>query len=217
MANLGDMTTYVAKRLIDPSNTAVSTDDIHEALNDAVRYWKYRRFWFNEANDTATMTQDDPSFPYPDDFLVPALKDDGFAIEFAGIRYPLSKVSEGVYDGLFIANGQGLPRWYARTGSDEYQCYPIPDQNYTVRRHYLRDYVPLSDDADTNDFTDNAARLIQYWALGDLTDDIRQDSEQAAKFYTKAGDAFRQLLVMTNKANAAGKLTLHSNLLAGAY
>lgn len=211
------MTTYVAKRLIDPSSTAVSTDDIHEALNDAVRYWKFRRFWFNEANDTATMTQGDPSFPYPDDFLVPALKDDGFAIEFAGIRYPLVKVSEGVYDGLYISNGQGLPTWYARTGSDEYQCYPIPDQNYTVRRHYLRDYVALSDDSDTNDFTDNAARLIELWTLANLTGDIRQDQDQASAFRAAAQDEYRQLQVMTNKANAAGKLTLHSNLLAGVY
>lgn len=217
MATLGEMTVYISVRLIDPNNQAVTAPQVQQAINDAIRYWKYRRFWFNEANDTATMTANNASFPYPTDFLVPALKDDGFCIEYAGISYPLSKVSEEVYDALYIGNGYGLPTWYARTGSEEYKCYPIPQQNYTVRRHYLRNYPALSEDSATNDFTDNAERLIELWSLGNLISEIRQDTETGDGYYKKADDEYRQLNVMTTKANATGKLQISSNLMTGVY
>jgi hypothetical protein len=209
--NLGDLTAYISARLIDPSGTAVSSEQVEDGVNEAVRYWKKRRFWFNEANDTATLTAQDPSFPYPDDFLVPALKDDGFCIEYSNMRYPLVKISEPAYDALYLGNGYGLPEYYARTGSDEYRCYPIPDQAYTVRRHYLRDYDELTDSDDENDFTEHADRLIALWTLGNLTDELRQDTAMADRYYKKAEDEYRQLNVMNTKVNATGKLTIHSN------
>lgn len=206
------MQTYVAKRVLDPSHTVVSLDDVKEAINDAIKFWKFRRFWFNEVNDTAMMTAQNPSFPYPIDFLVPAMKDGGFVIEYGGVRCPLSKVSNIAYDDGYLTNGYGLPRWYARAGNQEYQCYPIPDQAYTVRRHYLKEYEALVDDGDTNDFTDNATRLIELEAIGNLVGEVREDMEAGSGFLAKADREFKNLLVMTNKSNAAGKLMLHSNL-----
>lgn len=218
MSNLGSMTTYISKRLIDTSNTAVSVPDVQEGINNSIRYWKFRRFWFNEANDTSTLTANSNAFPYPSDFLVPVMQDDGFCIEYSGIRYPLIKIEEAVYDGLYIENGLGLPRWYARTGSDEYRCYPIPNINYTVRRHYLRDYTDLVNDNDTNDFTNYASRLINLWTLADLTSELRQDDTDMGEYYRNAAmDEWRQLRVMTNKANSAGKVTLYSDLMTGVY
>lgn len=212
MANLGAIQSYIAKRLIDPSGTAVSAVDVIDGINESVRYWKFRRFWFNEVNDTATLTAGSASFPYPDDFLVPALKDDGFAIEYGNIRYPLSKVVKQVYDNLYIANAQGLPRWYARCADDEYQCFPIPNIAYTVQRHYLKDYVDLANNDDTNDFTDYAERLVKLWTLANLTQELRQDTDQATYYREAAENEFRNLQKMTSKSNGSGKLVLHSNL-----
>lgn len=217
MSNLGDMKAYVAKRLIDPSNTAVSGDDITEAINNAIRYWKFRRFWFNEVNDTATLTTGSSDFPYPTDFLVPVIKDGGFVVNYGGVNWPLAKLDMPNFDAVYLDNGYGLPRWYARNGDLEYKCYPIPNSDYTVRRHYLKDYVALSADADTNDFTDNAARLIQLWALADLWAELRQDQD-SSKYYREAcKDEYRQLQVMTDKANSAGKVTLYSPLVSTLY
>lgn len=212
MATFAEMTVYMSKRLIDPDNTAVSADDVKQEINTSIAYWKKRRFWFNEVNDTATLTAQNPDFPYPDDFLVPVIQDAGFVIEYGGIRWPLSKVDMPVYDSLFLTNGYGLPRWYARNGNEEYQCYPIPDQNYTVRRHYLKDYEDLENDGDHNDFTDYADRLIELWGIGNLFYELRQDEESGDKFHAKAMDEYRQLQVMTNKANSSGKLVLTSTL-----
>jgi hypothetical protein len=212
-ANFGQLTTYVSNRLIDPNNTAVSVADVQMAINQAISYWKFRRFWFNEVNDQATMTQGSVSFPYPANFLVPALQDDGFYILYGNVKYPLVKVDEGTMDSLYLANGYGLPRWYGRMGNSEYQCYPIPDQNYTVGRHYLEDYPDLLVNTDANDFTNFAQRLIALWALANLTSELRQDTPGTGDYYrTAAQDEYRNLRVLTNKKNAAGKVTIYSQL-----
>jgi len=217
MATFAEMVSYISKRLIDPSNTAVSADDVKQEINNAIRYWKFRRLWFNEVADTATLTAQNPDFPYPTDFLVPSIKDGGFVIEYGGIRWPITKVDMQTFDAIYLTNGYGLPRWYARNADLEYQCYPVPDQNYTVLRHYLKDYEDLEDDGDTNDFTDHAYRLICLWSLADLSMELRQDSASSEYYRTAAKDEYRQLCVMNDKANSAGKLTLTSTLTSSIY
>ena len=215
MATFGAMTTYVAKRLIDPAGTAVASTDVQDALNEAINYWKFRRFWFNEVSDTATLTAQSASFPYPANFLMPVIDDDGFNIQYGGVTYPLSKVSMPVYDSLFLTNGYGLPRWYARIGNEEYQCYPIPNLNYTVNRHYLNDYTALVNDADTNDFTTYAARLIELWALGNLVTELRQDTAMGDYYRAASQNEYKNLRVRTDKENGSGRLTIYSQLASG--
>ena len=212
MATLGEIQTYISKRIIDPNGTAVSAEDIRSAINESIQYWKFRRFWFNEVNDTATLTAGSAAFPYPSDFLVPAKKSDGFAVEYGGIRYPLEKVTKHIYDGLYVANAQGLPRWYARMADDLYQCFPIPNVNYTIQRHYLKDYPAITNVNGTNDFTVYADRLIKLWTIANLSQEFRQDTEQSSYFRTAAKDEYENLQKMTEKSNSSGKLVLHSNL-----
>lgn len=212
MANLGEIQTYISKRLIDTNGTAVSAQDIITAINESIRYWKYRRFWFNEVEDTTTLTEGSADFPYPDDFLVPAVKDGGFAIEYGNIRYPMTKVDKITYDRMYIANAKGLPRWYARCANKEYQCFYIPNMDYTVNRHYLKDYADLVSNTDSNDFTENADRLIKLWTLANLWQEFRMDQTQSGYYRTAATDEWDNLKVLNNKMNSAGKLNLHSNL-----
>jgi hypothetical protein len=212
MATFGSMQSYIAKRLIDPSGTAVDSSDIQEAINNSIAYWKLRRFWFNEVSDKDTLTAQSASFPYPADFLMPALKDDGFYIEYANVRYPLVKIEQTVYDALYLANGYGLPRWYARTGNQEYQVYPIPNLNYTVGRHYLKEYNDLVNASDTNDFTINASRLVNLWALANLVTELRQDVAMGDYYRAAAQNEYRNLRVRTDKENATGKVTIYSQL-----
>lgn len=217
MATFGDMTTYISKRLIDPTNTAVDVSDVQQAINDSIAYWKFRRFWFNEISDTAILTAQDASFPYPDEFLVPATDDDGFYIQYGNVRYPMVKTTMQVYDALYLSNGYGLPKWYARLGNQQYQCYPIPDQAYTVGRHYIKDYAALSTSGDANDFTTNAARLIELWALGNLVTELRQDANMGDYYRSASQNEYRNLRVLTDKMNGSGKLTIYSQLVGGGF
>lgn len=211
MATFGEMQTYVSKRLLDANNTAITSSDVAASINNSIRYWKYRRFWFNSVSDTVTLTLNDGTIPQTGDFLVPV--GGGFFIEYSSQRWPLQKVSADCYHDTYLDNGYGEPRIYARMGQ-AYECYPLPDRAYTVRRDILKDYSDLSDGSDTNDFTDNADRLINLWSLADLTAELRQDLEMENYYRNAARDEYRQLGVMSAKSNGSGTLTLNSFLTA---
>lgn len=211
MATFGQMKTWVSKRLLDPLNTSVSSDDVGELINMAQNYWKKRRFWFNEVTDTTTLTQGDNSVPLPSDFLVPSI-DDAFVIEYSGIRYPLKKVSESQYNAMYLSNGIGQPWWYSRQADTEYKVYPIPDRDYTLRRFYLRNYSDFSDDADTNGFSENANLLLQYTAAAYGMRDFLQDQNMYNAFLAQANSEYQNLLLQTRKDNATGALTVTSML-----
>jgi hypothetical protein len=211
MATFGDMQIWVSKRLQDPNNTAVSSPDVGDLINDAIDYWKNTRFWFNEITDTTTLAQSDPSVPLPDDWLVPSI-DNCFVIEYSGIRYPLKKVSEQQYNAMYLSNGIGQPWWFAKLATQGYQVYPIPDRDYTLDRYYLRDYADLVEPNDENDFTDNATRLIQYTAAAYGSRDFRQDADMYSAFWAQAQMEAQSLLETTRKDNATGSLTITSML-----
>lgn len=213
MPTFGDIQTAVSKRLLDPNNVSISSQDVGNSINDAIAYWKFRRFWFNEVADTATLTAQNGSFPYPDDFLVPATEDDGFYIAYSNQRYPIKKVTQQVYDGIFLNNGFGLPRFYARIADTGYQCYPLPDRDYTVGRHYLKEYQDLVNLTDANDFTIYADRLITLWTLADMTYEFQQDDKMSPYYRDRAMKEYNNLQVMSGKSNGIGKLTLNSILI----
>jgi hypothetical protein len=208
MATFGDMKTWVSKRLQDPSNTAVSESDVGELINQAMGYWKNTRFFFNEVTDTTTLTTGDASIPLPADFLCPSI-DSAFVIEYSGIRYPLKKVSGTIYNEIYLSNGIGQPYCFARQANIEYQVYPVPDRDYTLRRFYLKDYDDFVDDADTNDFSTEADRLLKYTAAAYGSRDFRQDAEMYNAFWAQAQQEKQDLLNQTRKENAAGSLATY--------
>ncbi len=212
MATFGEMQTYISARLLDPNNTAVSSSTVGAAINDAIKYWKFRRFWFNTRDDDSTLTQGDPVIPLPDDFLVELPMNDGFVIAYGGMRWPLIKKNPRDYDDVYLTNGTGLPQIYT-VKAGVYYCYYLPDQNYTIRRYWLRDYEDLENSNDTNDFTDNADRLIELWALANLMAELRQDKEMETYYRNAAKDEYSNLGVMNAKVNSPGHATLHSYLM----
>lgn len=212
MATFGDIIGSVSRRLIDPQQTAVSRSDVAAAINDAVSYWKNNRFWFNELIFTDTVLQHTGTIPLPSDFLVPSKDDGAFDIEYSQLRYPLLKTSQQIYDNRYLANGYGLPRYYARLASQEYQVYPLANIDYTIRGYYLPDFPDLVADTDTNLFTINAPRLLTLWATADLMEELRQDNETSDYFRTRAQREAQNMFDLTREKNATGSLTLYSEL-----
>lgn len=216
MATFIQLQERVSRRLLDASNTAVSEDDVKDSINDAIDYWKFRRFWFNTVRDTDTLTAQSGVIPLPVDFLVPLSDDAGFEVEWSNMRYPLAKLDQAQYDGIWRGNGYGLPRFYANNAG-VYSVFPLPDQDYTIRRNYLKTYVALNLDADTNDFTIYAPRLTTYWALANLFRDFRQDDKMSDAFFNSAQLEYQNLLVMTTKSNATGGLSIDTQLTGESY
>jgi hypothetical protein len=212
MATFGELQTKVSKRLLDTNNVAVSLSDVADSINDAIRYYKKHIFWFNEINDSVNLTTGDNTIPVTGDFLVLSKDNDGLNIEYSQQRYPLKKISQNEFDRRFLDNGFGIPQVYAKIGQ-EYKCYPIPDRDYKLNRYYLKDYDPLEGASDTNDFTDNAERLIYLWACANLTAEFRQDDKMEAYYRNAATDEYNNLKSFTIRHNTSGQIQIDSTLL----
>jgi hypothetical protein len=208
MATFADIKTRVSGRLLDPNNTAVSSADVAASINDTIRYWKSTEFWFNSKYADVTLTIEDGTIPLPDDFYCPATKNGGFQIEYSNQRYNLSKIEPTQYSAAWQDNGYGIPQSYARLGQS-YEVLPLPDRAYTLKCLYLKEYADLVNDADTNDFTNNASRLITLWTCANLIAELRQDEKMESYFRQACMDELRQLQQMTGNLNSTGTLAIY--------
>lgn len=228
MPTFAQLKTIVSRKLIDPNNTAISASDVGQAINDAIRFWRYRRFWFNESSTTLTMDINDPfvlgygntnsSYPLapvlPSDFLE-ELPKDGFVIQYSNLSYTMNKVHPREYDNQNV-RGQGLPYCYTwRNGN--YEFYWYPNLAYTLSVYYFKNYVDLVSDNDNNDFTNLADQLVIYEALSRLSGEDRQDLEMNNSYAAKADREYSNLERRTFKKTASGKLSVDSILDNRAY
>jgi hypothetical protein len=219
----GTLQSRISARLIDPSNVAVSASNVAQAINDAVAFWKTRMFYFNQNTANLTLDVNDPyilgygntksSYPsapvLPQDFLFED-PDNGFTIPYNNLTYKIEKVSQAIYDNANI-RGNGLPYIYCfRQGN--YEIYFFPQIAYTCKVNYFKDYQPLVNSTDTNDFTNYADKLIEYDAIGRLLADLRLDDERAEKFFARAQSEYTNLKSRSRKQNATGRLEVESIL-----
>ena len=209
MATLTELQTKVSTRLLDTSNTVVSLSQITDALNSAIKTWKYKRFWFNTKIGNITLTADSATLTPPADFLI-ELPKSGFTINYGNTKWPIKKISPNMYDEL-DNQSNGLPRLYTKVGG-VYSVYYIPDQAYTVICRYLEDYDDLASSGDSNDFTTNAEDLIMYDALAKLHGELRQDEKMESYYAARAVNEYKILRDFTSKNTASGELSVNSIL-----
>lgn len=218
-ATFSVLQTRVAKRLIDPNSIAVSITDVQQAINDAIGFWKTRKFFFNQATTNLTMDINDPyvrgpasgvisGYPgapqLPSNFLVED-QDNGFVIPYNQLRYTMQKMPPLLYDAENIA-GVGLPFIYTfRNGN--YEFYWYPQIAYPLSVYYLKDYPDLVNPTDTNDFTTFAANLVVYEAVSRVLSDVRLDDERAGKFKARADEEYDNIKGRSFKQNASGQMT----------
>lgn len=210
MPNFAQLKAIVSRKLIDPSNTAIAAADVGAAINDAIHFWRNRRFWFNEGSASIPLNAGNPLIPnLPADFWYEVPKN-GFVIAFNGLSYTLRKVTPLEYDATNVG-GLGLPDCYVyRNGG--YSIYPIPNLNYTLNCYYLKNYADLANDSDSNDFTNLADQLLIYEALSRLAGEDRQDEAMGNNYAIKADREYKNLVSRTSKQTETGTLAVQTIL-----
>ncbi len=206
MATFAELKDRVSKRLMDESNTAVSTADVASAINNAIKTWAKKSFWFNEAHGTLTLATGATYITGLPTYFDYERPDNGFVISYAGSFYPLTKVKPEEFD-LANAGGSGMPSIYTyRNGI--YEIYPYPDQSYTATVNYVKKYANLASASDTNDFTNEAEMLIVYDASARLNAELRQDLDMAGYYQNAAAFEYTQLLERTRRQAGTGSLVV---------
>lgn len=223
MATFGALQTKVSKKLIDANNTAIAASDVADAINDALHFWKYQRFWFNEAQVAITMDVNDPfilgygnsNATYPNapklpQYFLYEFPEDGFVINYNNLSYTMAKKAPKLYDAMNVT-GMGVPAIYTfRNGN--YEFYFYPNIAYTMNVYYIRDYPDLVNQQDVNDFTNYAGLLLVYEALSRLIGEQRQDLDMAAAYEKKARREYENLKARGFQQTESGELTFETIL-----
>lgn len=210
MATLAEIRTKIAERLQDPSFTSITSASVDSVINDALRYYKYHVFWFNEKSTIITLNQGDPVIPnIPADFLV-ELQSGGLTIHYSNLFYPLRKISSDVYDGSNV-EGIGIPYVYTYR-SQQFEVYFYPNIAYDLTLRYIKDYADLVNGTDTNDFTVYADRMIIYNALSRIYAEYKQDPNMEQYYTARARDEELNLKRRSDSLTGSGVLTINSYL-----
>lgn len=206
MPTFAELKGRVAQALLDPNNAAISDADVGQAVNDALRYWRYRRFWFNSAKVDLTLVAGNPVVPnVPADLLFEMAKF-GLVVKYNQLSYPLRKVLPHEYDAQ-NNEAQGLPEIYTwRNG--QFELFWYPNQAYTLTLNYVKDYAPLVNAADNNDFTNQADSLLIYEAASRLYGTLRQDRQKADDYLRDAMREYDNLCIKTGKQTGSGSLAV---------
>jgi len=214
MPTFVELRKMVSRRIQDPNNTAISVMDVGDTINASIRYWKQKRFWFNDITQTVTTVANSPVVPATTIPILYVFKNDGLTLYDQSYRYVLPHMTPEEYDNADI--GQiGRPQGYTyRNGG--YELYYYPMQAYPLKLHGVRDYDDLVDDSDSNDFTELADRLIIFDSMSRIYAEFRQDLESASIFSAAADEEFKNLMSRTSENVTTGRMTV-PNSFGGCY
>lgn len=212
MATFGELQTKASTRLKDANNTAVSSADVADVINDAIQHWSKKRFWFNEFKEDVTLAVGDPVLPALPNNVTPLylFQENGLVINYASTRWPLAKVSPAEYDDL-NAEGKGLPfAWTQRGDGLAIELYWYPDVAYTAVARGVKAYDRFATNGNennlTNDFTVEAPDLILYEALSRLYGEFRQDPKMEEYYSNRAVNEYKNLNGQTRRNKATGRI-----------
>lgn len=190
------LTLRIAKEL----NRSNLTDEIKNAINDAIVEADGDRYFFNEVRGFTFQTVPDTEM-YVDMnlseidtmYLLYNSGPGGAPNPNARLQiYPTNNqiMNEWTSSGAVII---GPPRRYARTVQN-IRLYPIPDQTYTITVDGYKGLTPLVNDGDVNDWLLNGELYIRALAKRNVLRDIIKDFKEASIFDAMAEDYKQDLI-----------------------
>lgn len=210
MATFGELKTRIAQKL---GNQSTLTSQIATAINETILYYQQEAFWFNEASSTIVLTQGDNVVgSMPSDFLYET-KLNGLVITYSNTRYVLTKKHPVIYDSMNV-QASGLPFMY-KNQNDTLFVYPYPDQSYSMSLSYIKSYATLTNDADTNDWTNYAVRLIEARTLADMWLDQGKSGDRYTTYVDKARKEYLMLKRRSDERRATDEMITENN--TGSY
>lgn len=201
MGTLADLKSRIALEL---ARTDLS-NQIANAIDDAIKYYGRERFWFNQSrNITFTTVAAQQSYGAADQALIPSLIkiDDIF---FSTEKYPLDRYSPTDFE--FLTGGttaNGKPYAYTYTDS-QILLYPTPNDSYTMRL-YAHYKLPSISDNGTNAWTDDAEELIRTHAKQLLYLDSLEDDQGATRMGVKIPELLAGLRAETSARMGTGRI-----------
>lgn len=178
MATLAQIRAVVSRKTQDPDNTARSASVVDAEINRAIRYYSNKRFWFNEDVEDLTTVADTQTVTPSSN--ISHLSTNAFLLIDAQVKIDLEYLQPADF---FERDQDQTGRPYYFTMRDNvYYLLPTPQQAYTIKFRYLKQYADLASDSDTNDFTNNAQDLIALHAIKNIYAEDKEAPDLAATY-----------------------------------
>jgi hypothetical protein len=199
VATYGQLQSIIKDRL----NEDYLDSQIASAINSSIDFFEQEHMWFNEGVANIILNTGDPVIPnIPADFNY-EVRNGGLQIVDNNNHFPLRRINNVEYDSI---NNQssGRPYVYVQK-NNQILLYSFPDQNYPLELYYVKTYADLVNESDTNDWTVNAARLIEAKTIEDIWLNQRKDIERWRFFMAKTAEEFKRIQrqnkqrIITNK------------------
>lgn len=202
----------IGSRLQDASFRSISSANVDDIINQSLKYYKFRRFWFNDSVVDITLVQGQSVVPSIPSDLLQELPEGAMTILYSNIYYPLEKRSSEIFDNENVS-ATGLPYIYTYR-KQQYEVYFLPNIAYLLKLRYLKNYVDLVADGDTNDFLTFADMMVYYNSLSRIYGEYKQDPKMEAYYTARATDEESNVNRRTSSLSGTGSLVLHSNLIS---
>ncbi len=208
------MTTYTlaglkAQIADDLARSDLSTQ-IGDAIENAIKQRKVRRFYFNETRSTTFATVANQSeYASSDDTDIPLFLeiDQVFVTDSGGSVFPIEQEDVAELTWL-LGNGAatGRPHCYGYYDR-KFVLYPIPDDVYTITpMGHIEVAAPASDAEANNVWMTEAFEMLRSDAKAYLYAHTIKDSEQASVSVDAATGAKNTLMSATNRRVATGNI-----------
>lgn len=205
MATYGDIIAQVANDLADSNINS----EIGDEINAAIREYDTRRVWFNEKRDLTFSTVAAQDFyTSADNSDIPNLIriDAMFSTSGSADKWIIEPMDAVEMERLSPPNDGGRPGYYAYFGQS-IRLWPYPDQAYTIRVLGWYRLSELSQDSDTNIWTQYAAGLLRLSAKRRVLANVRQDYDNASKVFELEQEAWAAIDRETILRRGAGLVT----------
>lgn len=203
------MTTYATlrTRIEDEIYDATLTSSVNSAIQDAIKFYERKRFWFNQKTGTFSTVADQEYYDDSDNSDIPniiAIMSMNAAV--SGYKQPIDIIDFDAIDRMQNGAVKGMPR-YAAYFNEQIRPYPIADQAYTVTMAYHYRFPALSGDSDSNPWTTDAELLIRTRVKRELSLHKLWDVEMYARLKPAEDEALAALLAETTKRRSINRLT----------
>ena len=197
MATYADMRARIADELANDGD--ISTAQINYAIQDAIKLYERRGWYFNQKVATFTTVAAQEYYGASDLADIPNLiQIDAATATLNGYKNPLRPVDFLTIDDSQDGTVTAFPNLFAYY-KQEIRLYPIPDAAYTVTLSYVYRLATLSADSDTNAWTEDAEELIRQCAKRRIALNYLQSEEVAARFATLEREAYSELMAETRR------------------
>lgn len=184
--------------------------EVNDAIVDAVKFYKDRRFHFNTKRATASTVASQEYYALPADLI----EVDMIRVLYSSGAYsdPLDEVTyRWIERHRTNVSYTSQPEKFALQGLD-LRLWPVPDAAYTLTMTYHRDIGGFSATLTStlsNEWTTDAEPMIRFTALADVLENTigGPEASQAAQTNQRRANAwYKSLRRKANRRESSGKL-----------